>query len=235
MDLSSLLVSMLSEDSVKQTSKNTGVSAGDITSVLTEALPMLISGANKQAQSSDTAEGFLNALTDHSQKDASDVSSFIKDVDTDDGSKIINHLLGGSAGTAAATTKIAKDTGVDSKKISSILSTYGPLLMTLLGKQVLGGKKSSKGLDVSSMMAGLLGSAISTDTSKAKTKAKSSKDSGSDLAGTLLKAAAVGVAANAASKKLTPATGASKTKKDDDGLDAGDIAAVASLLGKLLK
>ena len=232
MDLSSLLVSMLSDESVKQTSKNTGASAADVTSVLTSALPLLINGANKQAQSADTAESFLNALTDHSQKDTTDMSAFLSGVDTKDGSKIIDHLLGGSTGTKAATTQIAKDTGVDSKQISSILSTYGPLLMTLLGKQVLGGKKSSKGLDVGSLMAGLLSSAITTDT--AKTKAKSSKNGGSDLAGTLLKAAAVGVAANAAGKKLTPATGKSNTKKDD-GIDADDIAAVASLLGKLLK
>ena len=61
MDLTSLLSTMLSVDSVGSISQTAGVSIGEAQSVLGSALPSLLNGALAQSQSSETAEGFDNA------------------------------------------------------------------------------------------------------------------------------------------------------------------------------
>ena len=94
MDFNSIINTLMSSDSVSQLSNLSGTSEKDVSSVLTSALPQLLSGAQGQATSADTAESFANALTAHSQKDSNDLASFFNGVDMEDGQKIVEHLLG---------------------------------------------------------------------------------------------------------------------------------------------
>ena len=55
MDLSKIAGSLLSSDSIKGLTNLTGANAGDITSVLTNTLPSLLSGAAEQAKNNKTA------------------------------------------------------------------------------------------------------------------------------------------------------------------------------------
>ena len=177
MDLSKLAGSLLSSDRIKGLSSLTGASNGDIQSVLTNALPSLLSGATEQAKNADTAESFANAMAQHAKDDTSNLSSFLGNVDMADGAKIIGHLLG--ANKEETVQKAAKASGVSQNKTSDILSAVAPMLLSLLGQQADEDDDKESGVnalvgslldnvDVGSLLSGL----ISTDTSSTSTSGK---------------------------------------------------------------
>ena len=195
MDLSKLAGSLLSSDRIKGLSSLTGASNGDIQSVLTNALPSLLSGATEQAKNADTAESFANAMAQHAKDDTSNLSSFLGNVDMADGAKIIGHLLG--ANKEETVQKAAKASGVSQNKTSDILSAVAPMLLSLLGQQADEDDDKESGVnalvgslldnvDVGSLLSGL----NSTDTSSSsstngKKKPASSKKNSGILGGIL--------------------------------------------------
>lgn len=154
MDLKKLTATVLSSDSLKGLSSLTGASKGDVSSVLTEALPTLLSGVDKQAKGAKTAKGFAEALTQHAEDDTGSLGKFFGKVDLGDGAKIIGHLLGGS--TESVTEKVSKKTGVSADKVGTILSAAGPLLMSLLGQQKEEEEKEEKPSGLGGLLGGLL-------------------------------------------------------------------------------
>lgn len=166
MDFSSIINTLTSSDSVSELSSLTGTSEKDVTSILTSALPQLLSGAQGQATNQDTAAGFANALTSHGKDDTSDLTSFLSGVDTEDGQKIVNHLLGKDNAVATADT-LSKESGVSASSITSILSTAAPLLMSLMGQQATASasqkEENSSGLDLSGIVGSLFGGGDSKD------------------------------------------------------------------------
>ena len=194
MDINSLLGTLLSSDSVSGVSKATKADNNEVASVLNAALPMLLKGAKKQSEDKDTAESFATALLSHGKKDTSNLSSFLKNVDLDDGSKIIGHLLGKDDDNVK---KIAKSSGVSAKKTGDILSAAAPLLMSLLGQESASKKSDNnvalelagallKNVDVGDLIGDLLGG----DNKKKKSSKKKDNDAGEiigDILGVLLK------------------------------------------------
>lgn len=152
MDIQKLLGELLSADSVKGLSKASGASQKDVKKVVAAVLPSLLGGVKNQAEGSDTAEGFTQALSDHAKADTSDIKSFLANVDLEDGAKIIGHLLGGNQENT--TKAVSAQTGVSSKKTGNILSSLAPLLMSLLGQQT---GSDSSGSSIGSLIGGLLG------------------------------------------------------------------------------
>lgn len=180
MDITSLLSTLTSSSSITNVSKVTGTTKTEVKDVLSAALPALLNGAKEQAEDKSTQEGFLSALTSHAKDDTSSISSFLKNVDLDDGAAIVKHLIGGAS--SSATKEIAKEAGVSSSKVTSILSAVAPLLMSLLGKE----KESSSGgadlmgsllknVDMGSVLSGLLGSSSSSKKSSSSTSDTLSK------------------------------------------------------------
>ena len=194
MDINSLLGTILSSDSVSGVSKATKADNNEVASVLNAALPLLLKGAKKQSEDKDTAESFATALLSHGKKDTSNLSSFLKNVDLDDGSKIIGHLLGKEDDSVK---KIAKSSGVSAKKTGDILSAAAPLLMSLLGQESASKKSDNnvalelagallKNVDVGDLIGDLLGG----DNKKKKSSKKKDNDAGEiigDILGALLK------------------------------------------------
>ena len=194
MDINSLLGTLLSSDSVSGVSKATKADDKEVASVLNAALPLLLKGAKKQSEDKDTAESFATALLSHGKKDTSNLSSFLKNVDLDDGSKIIGHLLGKDDDSVK---KIAKTSGVSAKKTGDILSAAAPLLMSLLGQESASKKSDNnvalelagallKNVDVGDLISDLLGG----DNKKKKSSKKKDNDAGEiigDILGALLK------------------------------------------------
>lgn len=194
MDLTSLMGTLLSSDSVKGLSKATGSSQSDITSVLNAALPMLLQGVSGQAQ--DKNSGFDKALEQHANDDVSDLGSFFGGIDLADGAKIIGHLLGGS--TESSTKSVAKETGVSQKDIGNILAAAAPLLMSLLGQETKKNNSNDllgeivgavlENVDVGALLTGLLGGSSKKTTKKAaKDDDGFGLDDAVDLLGKLLK------------------------------------------------
>lgn len=198
MDYKKIASELLSSDSIKGLSDRTGVSGGDVTKVLGQALPALLNGAGGQAKDKNTSASFLSALTDHAKDDTNDLSKFLGGVDLKDGGKIIGHLLGSDKD--GILKDISKSTGVSKSKTNSILSAIAPLLMSLLGKQA--DKEKDKGditdlfgslldnVDVGDLLGGLLGgdsSSSKKSTKKSTKKNSSKKDDSGNLLTSLLK------------------------------------------------
>lgn len=168
MDMNSLISTLMSSDSLDGISQVTHTSSEDTRSVLSAALPLLLSGAQAQSQNANTAASFGNALFSHGQQNTSNVSSFLQGVDLIDGGKIIGHLLGLNNNNALS--MISQQTGVNNQNTSNILAAAAPLLMSLLGQQ-LGSNNANaspsllssnatnmmQGLDTASLLTGLLG------------------------------------------------------------------------------
>lgn len=142
LDLGSIASTLLGSSSLNGIANSTGASKKDVTQVLSSALPLLLQGAGKQSTGKTTASSFAQALEQHAGASTSSISSFFKNVDLDDGAKIVSHLLSGK--TDATAKKISKETGLDTKTIISILAAAAPLIMSLLGKKTAQAKKTDK-------------------------------------------------------------------------------------------
>ena len=168
MDMNSLISTLMSSDSLDGISQVTHTSSEDTRSVLSMALPLLLSGAQAQSQNTNTAASFGNALFNHGQQNASNIGSFLQGVDLIDGGKIIGHLLG--LNNNSAMNQISQQTGVSNQNTSNILAAAAPLLMSLLGQQ-LGSNNANaspslltnnatsamQGLNMTSLLGSLLG------------------------------------------------------------------------------
>ena len=185
MDISSLMSTLLSDESVKSFSKKSGASDAMVESVLEAALPMLLKGAGEQASNKNTAESFAGALMQHAKNDTSDLSAFLNGVDVEDGAKIIAHLLGGE--TDDKKNAVAKKAGVSANSTATILAMAAPLLMSLLGQQT---QQEDEKEEVGGLMGSLLGGVDVGDLAKLLLgKKKEGLDLGSmaGLLGNLLK------------------------------------------------
>ena len=208
-DLNSLLSQLLDKNTLSALSGAAGVSQNDAQSVLANALPQLLSGANTQATSANTMDSFLGALMQHSKDDSSNVNNFFKNVDLSDGDKIVKHLLGDNK--KEVTKSVANNAGVDSNAVSQVLSAAAPLLLTLLGKQLISNAKQEQPKQQTAQGADLLSALLGGgQTAKASNNA--------DLAS--LAASLLGGASS------------TSTKQQNSGLDLGDV---ASLIGKFIK
>ncbi|MBQ5782554.1 MAG: DUF937 domain-containing protein [Oscillospiraceae bacterium] len=258
MDLSSVMTTLLSSDSVKNLSKKTGSSQKDVSSVLSSALPLLLAGAGSQTEDESTAEGFEKALAQHGEKDTSNLASFLDGVDMEDGAKIIGHLLG--ANTTSTTKQVSQESGTDADSTAQILAAAAPLLMSLLGQETKKSKKADtsalvgalvgeviKNVDVGSLLTGLLSvkaeeeeekTAKKTTTTKKKTTtaAKSTTTKKKTTAAAKSTTTKKKAASTTTKKKAASTTKKTATKKkaatDNDGIDIGDV---ANLLTKILK
>ncbi len=170
MDMKSLITTMMSSDSLNGISQVTNTTKDDTRSVLSAALPLLLSGAQAQSQNVNTAASFGNALFNHGQQNTSNVSSFLQGVDLLDGGKIIGHLLGLNNNNTMSL--ISQQTGVSNQNTSNILAAAAPLLMSLLGQQLgstsanatpsllsTNATNTMQGLNMGSLLTGLLGGA----------------------------------------------------------------------------
>lgn len=188
-NLGSLAKTILSSDALSAIAKQTNVSSDAVSEILSNALPALLNGANQQATQKSTAEGFLEAIQSHGSNDTSNIGSFLKNVDIDDGAKIVKHLLGSNFDTL--TKKVAKTSksGIEAGDVAKVLAVAAPLIMSFLGKQA-NGKENSNPL---SAITGLLGGNEITNLASSLLGGNSKKDDGIDLgdvlniAGKLLK------------------------------------------------
>ena len=157
MDFSSILNTIMGSDSVSSLSNLTGTSENDVSNVLSTVLPLFMNGAQGQATNADTAQSFANALASHGKDDFSDLSSFLGNVDLEDGGKIVEHLLGKDA-VEEATSNISAQSGIASGNISNILSATAPLLMSMMGKQATAEADAAPDdVDLNSLVGSLFG------------------------------------------------------------------------------
>ena len=154
MDMNDVIKVAIEAGALQQVSKKLGVSEKDANAAVEVILPMLLMGMQGQAKNKDTKDGFLKALNDHSKSDTKDVKKFIKNVDEEDGAKIVKHLLGSKTDEVAAKAK--KKSGLDTKDIIKIMAILAPLLMSQMGKTAKSEAKEKDTDDISGIVGKLI-------------------------------------------------------------------------------
>lgn len=198
-----ILQEILKQVSTKDTLSSLGESLDATPSQIMEAtqaiVPALLNSMSENAKTEKGLESLFGALTDHQNDKVSDISGFLGGLDMGDASKMVGHILGDKS--SSVQKKVAKDTGMSSKDIGSLITMLAPLLMGLLGNQ----KKNQSGFDVgtlvgmlggsgdiTSLLGGLLGGSkptpkktaagkAKTTTSKKVTSVKSNKKQSNDI------------------------------------------------------
>ena len=154
MDMETIMKMMLQSGALEQVSGMLGVDDKSAESAIESVMPMLLQGMQGQMKNENTRSGFLQALTDHSKDDTEDLKKAVKNVDTDDGAKIVKHLLGAQEEEVAA--KATKKSGLDTKTILKIMAILAPILMSKMGQTAKKQTAKSSSGDMMSVVGGLL-------------------------------------------------------------------------------
>ncbi len=153
-----LLNSPMGKTIINGVSQSTGKSEDQTGQVLSMALPVLMGAMKKNVQTTEGANGLMNAIS--SKHDGSILDNlsglFQGGVDehvVQDGAGILGHLLGDKQ--PAVENTLSAKSGMDAGSISQILKVAAPILMGVIGKQT----KQSNVNDSTGMNA-LLGSML---------------------------------------------------------------------------
>lgn len=134
MALSKILTdTLLNSNSVKSLSQVSGADDNQVKQVLMDSLPTLVQNMQKNASTKSGEQALAKALSDHAKDDTSNISAFLKNVDLEDGAKILGHILGNKKNTVES--GVAKKSGLTSSQASTILAAAAPLLLNVLGNQ----------------------------------------------------------------------------------------------------
>jgi hypothetical protein len=102
------------------------------------AVPVLIGGLAANSSTTEGEKALEGALTKHKGK----APSKVRDVDTDDGEKIVSHVFGSKK--KAVTAAVAEKSGnATSEIISQVLPIIAPIVMAWVASQFLGNKESA--------------------------------------------------------------------------------------------
>ena len=124
--LSLLLSSLLTDSSVSALAKKTGLSATALKKLIPLAVPLLLKFLTSNASSESGALSLLGALSQHTNQKT--LSDQINEADTEDGGKIIGHIFGNQSD--AVTNRLAQQSGMSERDVSSALAGIAPALMS---------------------------------------------------------------------------------------------------------
>ena len=147
-DLNSIM-SLVTGSGASALGKSVGADEKKVNSVVSAAVPLLIGKMEDNTSTKAGAKSLNKALSDHAGDDITDIASFLSNADTDDGEKILKHILGDDQNKT--TKALSKKSGLSNKQVTGILAALAPLLLTLIGNN----KKDDD--DDGSSLGGLLG------------------------------------------------------------------------------
>lgn len=157
MDLSELLNSPMGQLIVKNVAGQFGMNQNEASSVVNLAVPAILAGMTKNAQSRDGAESLNKALeSKHDGSLLDNLSGMLGGRTQElqqDGSGILNHVFGNNL--AGVEQGISQKTGLSMNKIGPLLAILAPIVMAYLGKEKRQANTGVGGLG--DLLEGLLG------------------------------------------------------------------------------
>jgi hypothetical protein len=129
------LSSRLGEGGIDQIASQLGIDHEATERAVSGALPMLLGGLMKNAQSTDGAASLLIALErDHDGSILDDIGGFLGRGSgaADSGMGILKHVFGGRESTVQNT--LAESSGIDAGQMRQIMAMLAPLVLGMLGK-----------------------------------------------------------------------------------------------------
>ena len=127
------MVAQLSQgDTLKKLGGQLGIDPDTLNRGMATAMPLLVSALANQASTPDGAQALHGALArDHDGSAIKNTATALTNADTDDGGRILGHVLGDRQDAAQQT--IAKATGMDGEAAGKLLATLAPVVMGALG------------------------------------------------------------------------------------------------------
>lgn len=157
--LNVLTNSFMSGPVLETLSAKTGLTQKQLKMILAIAIPLLIKKMTSNASSQAGANSLLGALGQHTNKGS--IQGQIDEVDEEDGSKIVGHILGDDRDQLVMS--VAAETGVDPQDVEKVLGTISPSVLsglsaatTTASTQQASGVDLSDGFDMGDLM-GMLG------------------------------------------------------------------------------
>ena len=134
MDLLKLLTNLSSDQSaLSQLNQSVNAKPTQVQKLTQLGLPMLMEALNRNASTPQGAQSLTSALERHQEDNVDDLTNFLHDVDTEDGSKILQHVF--TDKNQRVQNNLSKQTGLNLNQVGSIMSKLAPLLLGALGNQ----------------------------------------------------------------------------------------------------
>lgn len=164
MDLSSLLNSPVGQTVIQSVSQQLGMNTNDASSAIGAALPTILAGLTRNAQTTEGAQSLNNALAKHDGSLLDNLGAALQgngQALQQDGSGILGHIFGSQLG--AVEKSVAQKSGIGMDKIASLLPLLAPIVMAYLGKQKQQNNVSAGGLG--DLLGSMLGGATQSKSS----------------------------------------------------------------------
>jgi len=159
MDLSELLNSSIGQSIVRSVAGQLGVNENQASSAVNMAIPAILAGMTRNAQSPQGAASLNNALeSKHDGSLLENLSGMLQGHSSElqsDGDGILGHVFGNNRTTVEQ--GIAKKSGLSLSKIGPLLAIVAPVVMAYLGKEKRQTNTGAGGLG--DLLGGLLGGA----------------------------------------------------------------------------
>lgn len=159
MDITELLNSSLGQSIIQNVASQFGLDQKEASGAVSAAIPTILAGMTKNAQSKEGAESLNRAIESKHDGSLLDNLSGILQGHTQelqqDGDGILGHVFGNKR--SAVEQGISNKTGVSSSKIGPLLSTVAPIVMAYLGKEKRQTSTNAGGLG--DLLGGLMGGA----------------------------------------------------------------------------
>lgn len=149
--LDSVLGTLMKDEVTGEMANSLGLEKSKAQSALASAVPILMQALNRNAATPEGASSLENALQkDHSGGILDNISGYLSNPKTSEGSKILDHILGNKRASVAQ--YVSKDSGLSSGMVNNLLSAAAPILMGALA-----GKQSGSNSGIGSLLSGITG------------------------------------------------------------------------------
>lgn len=135
MNINELINSSTGSEIINNITQKFGINQNEATAALTAAVPMILGGLGRNAQSADGAQSIENALQQHNPNRLNDIQGFFNmgDAAQKDGEGILGHIFGNNK--EKVESGIAQKSGLSMSKIAPIIAMVAPLVLSYLSKQ----------------------------------------------------------------------------------------------------
>ena len=137
--LNVLLKVLLADTAISALSGKTGLSSSSLKKLLPLAIPLLLRYMTNNASSQSGALSLLGALAQHGVARSAD--EMLAEADTEDGGKIVKHILGDDETRAVQT--LAAETDMSSGEVTRALNGLAPVLLAVLASAMFSANNQS--------------------------------------------------------------------------------------------
>jgi hypothetical protein len=153
MNIMDLISGQLDNQNVlNQLGKSADAEPSQVQQLVKLGLPALVQALGRNASTPAGADSLAKALDQHQEDPVDDIEGFLNQVDTQDGSKILQHTFSGN--NERVQQNLAQNTGLATGQVANLLTQLAPLVLGVLGQQ-----KKQQNLDASGV-SGLLNSVL---------------------------------------------------------------------------